>query len=111
MLIEPYSPPPPRPPGIATVMWLLARQYAPTSAHIEWGYCLDVHFQAWLPCAFVIQVVQFLMAPLLLVPGAFARLVSVLVWSGAMMWYAFLVFLVFSTLGIWPARKLKTLLW
>jgi len=92
--------------AVATVAWWLANTYLrvdttgshTTEQRVEWMYAFDVHCNAFFPLFMLVYVVQYMLVPFLLRSGFFSRLLSNLLYTVALSYYCYVMFLGYDIL-------------
>jgi len=89
---------------VATVAWFVANRYLrrqPADQDVEWGYCFDVHLNAFFPMFVLIHVLMpLLFYGLIDYPYFFARLFGNSIWCAAVFYYIYITFLGYTALPI-----------
>uniref|UniRef100_A0AC34RPF9 Uncharacterized protein n=1 Tax=Panagrolaimus sp. JU765 TaxID=591449 RepID=A0AC34RPF9_9BILA len=88
---------------IATILWFLSNKYLRRSQDqdVEWGYCFDVHLNAFFPLLILLHVVlPLLFYGVVDYPNFFSRLVGNTVWFAATVYYVYITFLGYTALPI-----------
>ncbi|KAK2166518.1 hypothetical protein LSH36_38g03043 [Paralvinella palmiformis] len=88
---------------IATTLWFLTNRYMvvqpPRGQDVEWGYCFDVHLNAFFPLLMVLHFFQLpLMNAFIYGAGFFGRFVGNTFWLVAIGYYIYITFLGYSSL-------------
>jgi len=101
---------------LATLGWWVSSTYLRRKTHahavdqaVEWLYCFDVHCNSWLPAILLLNLVQFLLCPVLLSDGFFPVLLSLILHVTAATYYLWLTFLGYSTLPF--LERPRSILW
>lgn len=83
---------------IATVFWFIANKFmirrASTSEDVEWGFCFDVHLNAFFPALIILHVFQLFFYSYFISQDYFlARLFGNSLWLLASCYYVYITFL------------------
>jgi len=88
---------------VATIIWFLSNRYLRRvkDQDVEWGYCFDVHLNAFFPLLICLHVIL----PLLFLgfidyPNFFSRLLGNAIWCVAVIHYLYITFLGYTALPI-----------
>jgi len=88
---------------VATALWFLTNKFMirPSirgTEDVEWGFCFDVHLNAFFPVLFILHCVEVV---LVLCPDIFlVTVVANLLWWMALFYYVYISFLGYTSLGI-----------
>uniref|UniRef100_A0A914CAE4 Unc-50-like protein n=1 Tax=Acrobeloides nanus TaxID=290746 RepID=A0A914CAE4_9BILA len=88
---------------IATLLWTISNRYLRkvTDQDVEWGYCFDVHLNAFFPLLIMLHVIlPLLFYGLIDYSGFFARLLGNTIWFIAVIYYVYITFLGYTALPI-----------
>jgi len=90
---------------IATLMWAISNKYMlkPTcqDLDVEWGYCFDVHLNAFFPLLVILHFVQLFFYHILISQDWYvATLFGNSLWLVALIYYVYINFLGYNSLGI-----------
>uniref|UniRef100_A0A183CGV7 Protein unc-50 homolog n=1 Tax=Globodera pallida TaxID=36090 RepID=A0A183CGV7_GLOPA len=87
---------------VATTLWLVSNRYLRRSRDcdvVEWGYCFDVHLNAFFPLLVLLHVVlPLLFYGLIDYQNLFARLFGNSIWCIATVYYNYVTFLGYTAL-------------
>merc|ERR1719414_1771839 len=91
---------------IATMLWYVSNKFLLKNANnmdidVEWGYCFDVHLNAFFPLLVILHFVQlFFYSILISQPWFFATFFGNSLWLVALGYYLYINFLGYNSLGI-----------
>lgn len=92
---------------VASSTWVLSNRFlrrpgcAQAGQDVEWGYCFDVHLNAFLPLLLILHVLQTLLYHVLISHDWFiSRLIGNSLWLLALGYYIYITFLGYSSLPI-----------
>ncbi|KAI1731861.1 UNC-50 family domain-containing protein [Ditylenchus destructor] len=88
---------------VATLLWFISNKYLRRvqDQDVEWGYCFDVHLNAFFPMLVLLHVViPLLFYGVIDYPNFFARLVGNSIWCAAIIYYIYITFLGYTALPI-----------
>jgi len=88
---------------VATSLWLISNRYLRRvkDQDVEWGYCFDVHLNAFFPMLILLHVIlPLLFYGLIDYPNFFARLIGNSIWCVAVVYYIYITFLGYTALPI-----------
>lgn len=95
---------------IATALWALSNRFlikpSCASDDVEWGYCFDVHLNAFFPLLVILHFMQLFFYHLLISRAWFvATLFGNTLWLVALAYYVYITFLGYSALPILQKTK------
>ncbi|KAF6017597.1 UNC50 [Bugula neritina] len=97
---------------VATVAWLVANSYflvSPSAGdRVEWGYCFDVHLNAFFPLLVILHGIGAILYVLLGTGGLISRCIGNTLLLISFSYYVYITFLGYDSLPI--LRKTKVLL-
>uniref|UniRef100_A0A7E4ZX18 Protein unc-50 n=1 Tax=Panagrellus redivivus TaxID=6233 RepID=A0A7E4ZX18_PANRE len=88
---------------VATSLWYLSNKFLRRTEDqdVEWGYCFDVHLNAFFPGLILLHVVlPLLFNNLIDGPSFFSRLLGNSIWFVAAVYYVYITFLGYTALPI-----------
>uniref|UniRef100_A0A1I7Z5T7 Protein unc-50 n=1 Tax=Steinernema glaseri TaxID=37863 RepID=A0A1I7Z5T7_9BILA len=88
---------------VATSLWFISNRFLRRvdDQDVEWGYCFDVHLNAFFPMLVLLHVVlPFLFYGLIDYPYFFSRLLGNSIWFAAVIYYIYITFLGYTALPI-----------
>ncbi|KAI6235969.1 hypothetical protein M3Y95_00107900 [Aphelenchoides besseyi] len=88
---------------LASITWFIANRYMRrvNDQDVEWGYCFDVHLNAFFPMFVLIHVIMpMLFYGLIDYPYFLARLFGNSIWCVAVFYYIYITFLGYTALPI-----------
>ncbi|CAD6185867.1 unnamed protein product [Caenorhabditis auriculariae] len=88
---------------IATALWWISNRFMRKvkDQDVEWGYCFDVHLNAFFPMLILLHVLLPIIFPTLINPGNFfSILLGNTVWFVAAAYYVYITFLGYTALPI-----------
>merc|ERR1719445_1132903 len=96
---------------IATIIWFVSNKFLLKEGNIdsdvEWGYCFDVHLNAFFPLLVILHFVQlFFYSILISQPWFIATLFGNTLWLVAIGYYLYITFLGYHSLHILERSKL-----
>ncbi|ELU08114.1 hypothetical protein CAPTEDRAFT_148077 [Capitella teleta] len=88
---------------VASIFWLLTNRYLilqpPRGQDVEWGYCFDVHLNAFFPLLMILHVFQLpLLRPFITHDLFISRFFGNSLWLIAVVYYIYITFLGYSSL-------------
>merc|ERR1712240_285322 len=91
--------------GIATLLWWVSNTFLLKPAHrdqdVEWGFCFDVHLNAFFPILVILHFVQlFVYHPLIERDWFISTMFGNTLWLVALSYYIYITFLGYSSLNI-----------
>ncbi|PAV91879.1 hypothetical protein WR25_15628 isoform B [Diploscapter pachys] len=98
---------------IATVLWLFSNRFLRKvqDQDVEWGYCFDVHLNAFFPCLVLLHVLLPIIYPTLIDgPSFVSRFIGNTIWFIAAVYYVYITFLGYTGeifLGHFKSSPLK----
>jgi len=96
---------------IATILWFVSNKFLLKDANnmeidVEWGYCFDVHLNAFFPLLVILHFVQlFFYSILISQPWFFATIFGNSLWLVALGYYLYITFLGYHSLHILDKTK------
>jgi len=93
---------------VATALWFITNKFMikPTlkgTEDVEWGFCFDVHLNAFFPVLFILHVI---LPGLFFLPGFLGTFVMNSLWLVALIYYIYISFLGYNSLGILKDTRL-----
>ncbi|KAH7731707.1 CBN-UNC-50 protein [Aphelenchoides avenae] len=89
---------------VATLLWLISNRYLRRPGEqdvVEWGYCFDVHLNAFFPMLILLHVIlPLLFYGLIDYPNVLSRLLGNSIWCVATVYYVYITFLGYTALPI-----------
>jgi hypothetical protein len=86
---------------VATSLWFISNRYMRRSRDqdVEWGYCFDVHLNAFFPMLILLHVIlPLLFYGLIDYPYFLSRLLGNSIWCAAILYYVYVTFLGYTAL-------------
>jgi len=99
---------------VATSLWLLTNRFmlkpaARALEDVEWGFCFDVHLNAFFPVLFILHCVELSLIPFYTSASSSSVVLTVaadLLWLLALVYYVYISFLGYNSLGILQETRL-----
>jgi len=97
--------------AVATALWIITNKFMikadsrGSGEDVEWGFCFDVHLNAFFPVLFILHCVEvglFFLPPM----NMLATLVANGLWLVALVYYVYISFLGYNSLGILQDTRL-----
>uniref|UniRef100_A0AC34GV06 Uncharacterized protein n=1 Tax=Panagrolaimus sp. ES5 TaxID=591445 RepID=A0AC34GV06_9BILA len=88
---------------IATLLWFISNRYLRRGddQDVEWGYCFDVHLNAFFPMLILLHVIlPLIFSNVVDYPNFISRLIGNAVWFFACVYYVYITFLGYTALPI-----------
>ena len=89
--------------AVATALWFIVNRFLRRvqDQDVEWGYCFDVHLNAFFPMLVLLHVIlPLLFYGLIDYPNFLARLLGNSIWCIAVVYYIYITFLGYTALPI-----------
>ncbi|KAK3602786.1 hypothetical protein CHS0354_026335 [Potamilus streckersoni] len=97
---------------IATIFWFITNRYMmlapPKGQDVEWGFCFDVHLNAFFPVLMILHLLQLAFVSFIIHDWFFGRFFGNTLWLIALGYYVYITFLGYSALPF--LKNTRTLL-
>jgi len=96
---------------IASALWILTNRYLiiqpPRGQDVEWGYCFDIHLNAFFPLIMILHLFQLPFLNVFIYHGSYLGcLFGNTIWLVAVGYYIYITFLGYSTLPFLKQTRL-----
>jgi len=99
---------------VATSLWFVTNRFmlkpaARAVEDVEWGFCFDVHLNAFFPVLFILHCVELTLIPYWHYypsPSVLLTVIANLMWLMALVYYVYISFLGYNSLGILQETRL-----